>query len=81
MTVPGWKPTAEQKLAKSIQSKNKPRSVESNIKNGIVHSKQVSINHAIYDSRRSAAKILNIAESTVGYRIKSISYPDWLYIK
>jgi hypothetical protein len=76
----GWKPTAEQKLAKSVQSKNKPRSVEANIKNGIVHSKQVSIDYILYDSRRAVAKLLNIPESTVGYRIKSISYPNWIYV-
>lgn len=76
----GWIPTAEQKLKKSIQSKGKKRSTEANIKNGIVHSKSLSIDNVIYLSRRSASKTLNISESTIGFRIKSKYFPTYFYV-
>jgi hypothetical protein len=48
--------------------------------NGIVHSKKVSCNGIIYVSRRAAAKLLSIPESTIGYRLKSITYTEWFYV-
>lgn len=76
---PGWIPTEEQKLLKSTQSTGRKRSTEANIINGIVHSKEVSCNGTTYSSRREAGKILGIPETTVGYRLKSITYPLWFY--
>lgn len=78
---PGWKPTEEQKLTKSVQSTGRKRSTEANITNGLVHSKPVSCDGNVYPSRRAAGTSLGIPETTVGYRIKSITYSDWFYIK
>jgi hypothetical protein len=77
----GWKPTEEQKLLKSINSTGKKKSEATKLINGIVHSKKISCNGIIFNSRREASRMINVGESTIGFRIKSNNFPEWFYIK
>lgn len=76
----GWKPTAEQKLKKSIMMKGVKYSKERCAIMGRSKRKPVSISGVTYNSRKEAAMKLNIPESTVGFRIKSDTYSNWFYI-
>jgi hypothetical protein len=42
--------------------------------------KPVTVDGVRFDSRKDAAILLGIPESTVGHRIKSASYPNWKYV-
>jgi len=77
---PGWKPTEEQKLAKSFKMKGIKYSKERCTAMGLTKRKPILVEGEVYPSRKEAAKILNIPESTVGFRIKSGSFPDWIYL-
>ena len=75
----GWKPTEEQKQVKSENMKGIKYSSDRCSAMGLTKRKPVSVCGEVYASRKEAAKTLNIPESTVGFRIKSASFPDWCY--
>lgn len=76
----GWKPSEQQKKLKSISMKGVKYSTQRCESMGKSKRKKVLIIGTVYSSRKEAALKLNIPESTVGFRIKSKSYPNWQYI-
>lgn len=77
---PGWIPSEEQKRLKSLKLKGIPHSAERAAKMGRSHKKPIVCQNVMYPSRRDAALSLGIPESTVGFRVKSKSFPDWYKI-
>jgi hypothetical protein len=77
---PGWIPSEEQKRLKSLKLKGIPHSAERAAKMGRSHKKPIVCQNVTYPSRRDAALSLGIPESTVGFRVKSKSFPDWYKI-
>lgn len=75
--IKGWIPTLSQRQAKSAKMKGIKHSRERATKMGNSHKKPVCCNGVIYQSRRDAATILGIKETTIGHRLKSASFPDW----
>jgi hypothetical protein len=74
---PGWKPTAEQNQAKSNAMKGTKYGPARCKTMGEGHKKPVCCDGVQYDSRRDAARLLGIGETTIGHRLKSKNFPDW----
>jgi hypothetical protein len=73
----GWIPTQEQKRTKSQAMKGIKYDPVRCAAMGAGHKKPVCCDGVIYPSRRDAANILGMLESTIGHRLKSASYPAW----
>lgn len=76
----GWIPTEEQRRKKSKSMKGIKYSAKRCAIMGLSKRKKVSIDGRIFSSRKEAAQVLSIPESTVGFRIKSATYSEWYYI-
>ena len=75
----GWTPTEIQRQEKSSKMKG-VKYDENRCRNmGLSKKKRIYCNGTIYSSRKEAAIILRIPESTVGYRVRSNSFSDWYY--
>jgi hypothetical protein len=46
---------------------------------GVSKQKPGRVGETTYSSRKEVAESFSIAEATVGFRIKSTSFPDWNY--
>lgn len=75
----GWVPTEEQRTRKSESMRGIKYSPERCAVMGASKRKKVCIDGRMFSSRKEAAQVLNIPESTVGFRIKSKTYSDWYY--
>ena len=73
----GWLPTKAQKVAKSRAMKGIKHNPTRCANMGVGHKKPIVCDGFEYPSRRDAAKILGMLESTIGHRLKSASYPNW----
>lgn len=76
----GWIPTEKQRLEKSLRMKGQKYSKERCETMGVTKRKKVYIEGILYRSRKEAATVLSIPESTVGHRIKSRNYESWYYV-
>lgn len=51
------------------------------ITHSTIHSKKCSVNGLIYNSLKECSKLIDVKPTTIGYRLNSSSFPDWIYVK
>lgn len=73
----GWTPTIQQRKRKSENMRGIKYDQQRCANMGNGHKKPVCCANVVYPSRRDAAKLLGLLESTIGHRLKSESFPDW----
>jgi len=45
------------------------------------NSKKCSINGVIYNSLKECSKLIGVNRTTIGYRLNSSSFPNWIYVE